>query len=119
MATLIEQLKLVQANVLGQPVREVPSADEVLRLLEEGLTDLHLVLDWGEQPQTLVLLRLEGDRVVFHNPLGHASELPVGHGLEDEGPARQVEGSNLESMTCDELRAAFQQRSAVALAPQA
>ena len=113
------ELKKLHEAILGVPLREEPSADEMLRLLESGQDNLPVSLRWveGEPYRHVVLTHLDENRVHFFNPLGPEEELPEGTVLDDEGPQRIYHGPGDESVSESEFRGWFAEREGLGFVP--
>ena len=116
MRSPLEQIQFLQQEVLGEELQTCQDPQAVLERLQQG-QEVDLVLDWDGRPQTVVLRALQGQRVLFYNPQGHFPGFPVGTALEDDGPPRQIEGHNLESVLLQEFLDWFAEGRAQALVP--
>lgn len=112
---LVEEIKQMHAAVLGSELLEVREPEVVLQALEEGASEIPLILQWDDEPHSLVLQELRGDRVVFFNGMQLPVPPPAGTELEDQGPPRLAEEPGLESFSRDEFVRLFSQRGAVCL----
>lgn len=112
---LVDEIKQMHSAVLGSELIEVREAEAVLQALEEGASEIPLVLQWDDEPHSIVLQELRGDRVVFFN--GMQPEVPAEPGTElhDQGPTRTAEEPGLESFSREDFARLFQERGAVCL----
>lgn len=112
---LVDEIKEMNAAVLGGEMREVRDGETVLAAMQGGAAEIPLVLQWDDEPHSVVLHEMRGDRVVFFN--GLQGDLPIKPGmpLRDDGPARQAEEPGYESFSRAEFLRLFSEREAVCL----
>lgn len=115
---MVDDIKEMNSAIMGSELVEVRDPEAVLEALEEGTGEIPLVLQWDEEPHSVVLHEIRGDRVVFFNAM--APEIPVetGEAIQDEGPPRLAEEPGLESISRDEFVRLFSERAAVCLLPR-
>ncbi len=115
MDSLIAQTQTLHRLTFGHSLREERDMDELLRRLQEGETDLPLVLEWEPGHYHLVVLKaLREERVVFFNP-DRPAMAPTGSTLVQDGPPRRVEDGQLQSLSLADFRTLLQQGQACGL----
>lgn len=123
MERLIDQTQRMLADMLGSPLRESRSWDDVVAALEAGGKDVIVEVLWEQDgydpaPHELVLKELADYRVVYYNPTSPTDQA-VGTRLPGNltVPERVVEGPGLESMPANSLRDLFVKGQGKALLP--
>lgn len=112
---LTDEIKQMHEAVMGSALNEVREPETVLQALEEGVGEIPLVLQWDEEPHSVVLHELRGDRVVFFNGMQPENPVEPGAEINDGGPPRVAEEPGCESVSRDEFVRMFAERDAVCL----
>ncbi len=112
---LVDEIKQMHEAVLGGVLHEERNPEAVLTALAQGIGEIPLVLQWDEEPHSVVLQELRGNRVVFFNGLQPETPSDPGSVLTDDGPQRVAEEPGLESFSRDEFVRLFAERNAVCL----
>lgn len=112
---LVDEIKTLHAAVLGIEVHEVREPEVVLQALEEGVSEIPLVLEWDDEPHSVVLHEMRDDRVVFFNGMQPPEPPEPGSEVHDSGPPRLAEEPGMESVSRDDFVRFFEERAAVCL----
>lgn len=117
-----QELHILHRAIFGHELQESRDPEVILNKLKNGCSDIIVDLNWGEQREEeyhekhkIVLQRIDGEKIIFFNPMGHSDELEEGDTIEGEekGPVRRVEGTGLESITVQDFIRWFKERNAV------
>jgi len=122
------ELHILHQAIFGRELEKIDDPDMVLKMLKDGKSDIITSMKWGEKRgnelhdvHKIVLQKIEGDRVIFFNPLAHPEDMEKGTFIEGEnmGPRRRVEGIGLESVSVDEFIELFEEREGISYFPEA
>ena len=91
--------------------------EEVAAGVDQVLVTLHWFAGQSDY-HSLSLLRVEGDRIHFHNPTRVSDEHAPDTELEDDAPARIFHSPGDESVTRDEFESWFEERDALGYLPE-
>lgn len=83
---------------------------------EEVLVTLHWFAGQSDY-HSLNLIRIEGERIHFHNPVRFSDDHEPGTELQDDGPVRIFHAPGDESVTREEFESWFSERDALGYLP--
>lgn len=118
-----QELHILHEAIFGKKLEETSDPDEIIDLLNGGKSDIIMGLYWDEDREEeyhemhkIVLQKIEGDRVIFYNPLRPPKGTQIGEvigGGEGEGPKRKIEATGVESISLEDFIKFFDEREGV------
>lgn len=115
-----QQLLKMHEAVTGDRLRAESDPQVIWKQLAAGVGGIPLTLRWfaGQSDyHSLVLSRVQGDRVHFHNPIRPRDDFQPGTPLRDDAPLRLYHTPGDESVNREEFESWFRERDALGYLP--
>lgn len=116
-----QELLRMQEAVWGRRQRPESAPQSVWSAVESNGDEVLLTLRWfpdqADDP-SLNLIRVEGERIHFHNPVVEDTDLAVGDPIQDEAPVRIFHAPGDESVKRSDFESWFSDCDALGHLPE-
>ena len=116
-----QQLLKLHEAMSGLTLRSESDPQELWEQVAAGAEDVLLTLHWfaGQSDyHSLSLIRVEDDRIHFHNPTRPSDDYEPGTELEDDAPPPIFHAPRHESVPPEEFESWFAERDALGYLPE-
>jgi hypothetical protein len=116
-----QELLRMQQAMSGRRLLPESDSQALWSAVEAGGDEVLLTLRWFPDQSdfhSLSLIRVEGERIHFHNPVVETADLPPGSELQDDAPPRIFHSPGDESVSRAEFESWFSERDALGYLPE-